>query len=328
MKAMSKPRADQPARALPLVTVVIPVYNRRELVPQTLDSVLVQDWPRVEIVVVDDGSTDGTADDVRKKYSGRVRVLRQENRGPSAARNAGFVASQGDFLASVDSDDELPAGSIRARAEALRANPDAGLAYGLRLHQYRDGTWSDRKLAPPEDTRAWPRGDLLAAQVEKPFIGHTDIMFRRSLLPADGKLYDEEMHNHEDFMAVLKLLARADAVPAFTHTTHVRSVAGKHRQRVSHRTVLSQGLAPLDRALADPVLAERLSPMIDTVRAHLLLAMSSAAWHAGDGRLCREYMRRARAYAPGLARRPKYSRRYLLSFFRFIFRTPKDHSEA
>jgi hypothetical protein len=89
------------------VSVIIPAYNRAHLIGRTIDCVLGQTYPHCHVILVDDGSTDGTADLVTTRYAGnpRVRLVREENRGPSAARNAGLAVATGDYIAYLDSDD-------------------------------------------------------------------------------------------------------------------------------------------------------------------------------------------------------------------------------
>ena len=87
-----------------LVSVIIPTYNRAQSVCNAVDSALEQTYSPVEVIVVDDGSTDDTLSKLRP-YSERIRVLRQQNSGPSAARHAGFQTSHGELLAFLDSDD-------------------------------------------------------------------------------------------------------------------------------------------------------------------------------------------------------------------------------
>src|SRR5689334_2160139 len=86
------------------VSVVIPTYNRAELVGEAIDSVLGQSRPPLEVIVVDDGSTDDTAD-VVGRYGARVVYLRQPNCGPATARNVGVARARGDLIALLDSDD-------------------------------------------------------------------------------------------------------------------------------------------------------------------------------------------------------------------------------
>lgn len=87
------------------VTAIIPTYNYGRFVCDAVDSALAQSWPDMEVLVVDDGSTDDTPERL-KKYEGRIRVIRQENRGLSAARNTGIREATGEYVAFLDSDDE------------------------------------------------------------------------------------------------------------------------------------------------------------------------------------------------------------------------------
>lgn len=88
-----------------LVSVIIPTYNRLEYVQAAIDSVLQQTYPNYEIIVIDDGSTDGTRDVIPLKYAGRINYYYQENHGRSAARNFGASLARGVYLAFLDSDD-------------------------------------------------------------------------------------------------------------------------------------------------------------------------------------------------------------------------------
>ena len=87
------------------ISVVIPSYNRVGTVTRAIDSVLAQTYPHFEIIVVDDGSTDNTSDMLNERYRDRVRLVRQPNMGPAAARNAGVAAARYDLVAFLDSDD-------------------------------------------------------------------------------------------------------------------------------------------------------------------------------------------------------------------------------
>lgn len=103
----------------PLVSVIIPVYNRADKICAAVDSVLGQSYPNIELIVVDDGSTDNTAE-VLKKYGSRVKVLRRENNGPAAARNHGASASKGEIIAFLDSDDVYLPGKIERQVKVLQ----------------------------------------------------------------------------------------------------------------------------------------------------------------------------------------------------------------
>jgi glycosyltransferase involved in cell wall biosynthesis len=90
--------------APPLITVIVVNYNYGRYLGECIDSVITQTYSNIEVIVVDDGSTDNSLD-VLKPYRGKLLILQQENKGVSAARNAGFVASRGEWIAFLDSDD-------------------------------------------------------------------------------------------------------------------------------------------------------------------------------------------------------------------------------
>ncbi|WP_035349378.1 glycosyltransferase family 2 protein [Edaphobacter aggregans] len=116
------------------ISVVIPAYNAGSLIGETLDSVLAQSCPAHEIIVVDDGSTDDTAEVVRR-YGNAVRYLRQENQGQAIARNTGIHAATGEWIAPLDSDD-ISAGSSSPRDGGDRGEPAPGRRLlGLRLFE-------------------------------------------------------------------------------------------------------------------------------------------------------------------------------------------------
>lgn len=112
----------------PLVSIIIPTYNRAALLQETLDSALEQTYRNIEIIVVDDGSTD----DMRQVLSGyldRVRLVCRANKGRSAARNTGIDASRGEFLVFLDSDDLLMPSKVQMQVDYLLAHPLVDVAY-------------------------------------------------------------------------------------------------------------------------------------------------------------------------------------------------------
>lgn len=115
-----------------LVSVIIPVYNRPKMLQEAVDSVLQQTYRPLEIIVVDDGSTDETvtiAQQLAQRHD-EVKVCRQENAGPGFARETGRQLAQGEFIQYLDSDDLLLPDKLSLQVAALRAAPEAGLCYG------------------------------------------------------------------------------------------------------------------------------------------------------------------------------------------------------
>jgi len=117
--------------ATPRVSVVIPVWNGERTIAATLDSVLAQTVRDIEVLVIDDGSTDGTAAIVSKSADSRVALHRFENRGLAASRNRGMRLARGEFIAFVDADDLWRPERLARQLEALDAAPTAALAYSF-----------------------------------------------------------------------------------------------------------------------------------------------------------------------------------------------------
>jgi len=111
-----------------LISVIIPVYNGAAFIAQAVDSALAQDFSDVEVIVVDDGSTDGTGL-ILSKYGEKIRVLRQDNRGAAVARNAGAAIAHGEYLAFLDADDWWREDMLTLTYCALEANETAVLAF-------------------------------------------------------------------------------------------------------------------------------------------------------------------------------------------------------
>jgi glycosyltransferase involved in cell wall biosynthesis len=121
----------------PLVSVIIPAFNGMRYIGDAIRSVLDQDYRPIEVIVVDDGSSDGTGE-VVARFS-EVRCLQQENRGPGAARNLGIRESRGPILAFLDQDDEWLPGKLRAQVAALDRDPDIGFTLSLSEWVLLDG---------------------------------------------------------------------------------------------------------------------------------------------------------------------------------------------
>jgi len=127
----------------PLVSVVIPVYNGERFVAQAIESVLAQTWPNIEVIAVNDGSTDGSAE-VLARYEGRVAVVEQDNCGVAAARNAGIRRARGEFIAFLDQDDWWRTEKLSRQVPVMLNNTRVGLVHTAVDH-YDDasGQWTE-----------------------------------------------------------------------------------------------------------------------------------------------------------------------------------------
>jgi len=167
-----------------LVTMIIPVFNRAAMLREAVASVIAQTYRPVEIVIVDDGSTDDTsrvADELARMHPG-IRVVHQPNGGPGVAREAGRVLARGEFIQHLDSDDVLLPRKLELQVAALHAHPECGAAYGVTRWRRRDDT-----LDPHAWGRTGERIDTMfpAMLQSRWWTTHTPL-YRASLLDAAG----------------------------------------------------------------------------------------------------------------------------------------------
>lgn len=179
----------------PLVSVVMPVYNREAIVAEAIASVLAQEYPHFELIVVDDGSTDGSAAVIEGFADPRLRLLRlPENAGQTVARNTGLKAARGEILAFLDSDNQWDSRYLGATVGAFDALPGADVIYsGMLLYR---GT-ADTPFAVRY-------GHFNRALLEnKNYIDTNVIALRRRFL-GDAPAFDETLRRYPDYDAILR----------------------------------------------------------------------------------------------------------------------------
>jgi len=180
-----------------VISVILTTYQRRALVERALASVLAQSTAAVEAIVVDDGSTDGTAEVLAHQPIQLVRIPHSGN--PAVARNAGLDRARGELISFLDSDDTLRPNALKDLSDALDAEPVAGFAYG----DYEPDP-GPRPLVPRV-------GDIFDRLLDSDFLVTGAVLFRRSLLGVVGVL-DPHCSPAEDWDYWLRLAARVDGV--------------------------------------------------------------------------------------------------------------------
>jgi glycosyltransferase involved in cell wall biosynthesis len=127
-------------RACPVISVIVPVFNGERFIREALESIVSQGYPSLEIIVIDDGSTD-TTKDIIEELPFEVRYFRQDNLGPAAARNKGIREATGEFVAFIDVDDLWPENNLTMLAKELLADKDIDVIHGYaQLARYNDVT--------------------------------------------------------------------------------------------------------------------------------------------------------------------------------------------
>jgi GT2 family glycosyltransferase len=230
----------------PPVSVVIPAYNRSGSIAAAIASVLRQSFADFELVVVDDGSTDGTAAAVASISDPRLRlVAHASNRGAAAARNTGLEEARGAWIAYQDSDDEWLPRKLEKQMARL-AEPDAGwiAAYcGLLTVRPRGDTTADRlRLSyTPEPHLAAVEGDLLPGLMRTSLVSTQTLVVRRDRLRAIGG-FDESLPALEDWECMLRLapLGRVALVdePLVVQRFSANSITMDPRRRAEARALI------------------------------------------------------------------------------------------
>ncbi len=192
---------------MPTVDVIIPAYNAARYLPAALESVAAQSFEDWQIVLVDDGSTDNTAEVIARfieRFGSKLRYIRQDNRGLPAARNTAIRASTSEFLALLDADDAWLPCRLAESVRVLRERPMAGLAYGLITYIDAEGN--------PGSTFAGNRGLAEGRIASRIYMRKVDlpcptITFRRRCTEEVG-LFDESMRATEDRDLWLRIAQR------------------------------------------------------------------------------------------------------------------------
>ena len=186
---------------MPKFSVIIPTHNRRYFLDVAVESVLKQTYMDMEIIVVDDGSNDGTYEMISDHSDKRVRYIRQENRGVSAARNTGIRQSHGEYLAFLDSDDRWLSRKLSAINHAINENPGY-MIYHTREKWYRNGIHlNHRKIHLKRG------GDIFEYCLRICGISVSTAVVQKELFDSIG-LFDESLEVCEDYDFWIRACAR------------------------------------------------------------------------------------------------------------------------
>lgn len=260
--------------SLAQLSVIIPCYNARPYIAATLRSVLAQEGVALEVVLVDDGSTDGSAEFVQQAFP-QVRVLRQANAGVAAARNRGIAAASHDWLAFVDADDLWLPGKLAAQWAQLQSMPQARLAYTAWAVWQSDQAepdpgWLSELQLQAEQPARWggPSGDVYADLLLDCCVWTGTVVMARSLLDEVGG-FDPALRVGEDYDLWLRIsritpilhLPRPFALYRQSPASLTRAVPKlNHKALVVDRAILRFGYrSPLGRSAPQAAVARGLA---------------------------------------------------------------------
>lgn len=291
-----------------LISVIVPAYNYAHLLPRALDSVLAQWGVDVELLVVNDGSTDNTAEvlaDYARRYP-QLQVITQANAGAAAARNHGIRLASGRYALLLDADDELLPDALTSLRETLRANPEAGLVLGAQLSVSPDGR---ERLRLPTPAKGSPRQLIQRYLLEKKIsISHCCTLFRRDLLLQ--RPYPEQLRSGEDIPVFAYLLVSAPVALTSQPLARIYKHADSLRHNRDDEETVAQGML---REVFTSLPAE-CQPLRKRYAAQRYLSLFRAAQLAGDAPAAKRFYRHALSLSPLQALRWSYLKKAVRLF--------------
>jgi glycosyltransferase involved in cell wall biosynthesis len=313
----------------PLVSVIIPTYNRAVLLSEAVNSVLLQTYQNIEIIVIDDGSTDNTTE-VMAAFGDRVRYTRRPNAGVNAARNLGLKQARGEFVALLDSDDLWAPFKIELQVRLLRTFTDLGFTFSnfqifrgrspdTDLYLVNDGlatwfesvpkrvdpyTWHKPYESLKAPTLELPRGDftisggdIYRSSLFCPYVLPSTALIRKSAIPA--RLRFPEIDSVGDWEFFARLSKETGCMYIDLPTTYNRSHEDAVRlTRVDPKLRVGRRIAMIDRVWrADKPFYAKFREEIDEVQHALLLKAAKLHLLAARRAEARAHLKRASAIA-------------------------------
>lgn len=277
----------------PKVSVIIPTYNCDRFLPEAINSVLQQTLTQLEIIVIDDGSTDQTAailQAYQARHGDRVRTVSRFNQGVSAARNHGIQLAQGEWIAFLDADDVFFPDKLKAQLQVAAENPDLGMIHS----GWQRVDSAGKVLTIVEPWHQVPRLDLEGWLRYKPVLPSA-MLFRRDWLLRSGG-FDPRFSMSEDTELILRL-ARSGC-----ESEWLRQVTVSYRQHDSNAThkglLQARSLTTiLDEFFAHANLPDSIRLLETSVRYNTLVWLAWYLHHTGHRAEAVRFLKRAYAYS-------------------------------
>jgi glycosyltransferase involved in cell wall biosynthesis len=333
-----------------MVSVIIPTYNAAAFVASAVQSVLDQTWPNVEVIVVDDGSTDDTAR-VLEPFRGRITYIATENRGPAHARNVGMRAAGGKYIAFLDADDLYLPHKLALQVAFLEAHPEAGMVwtevtalretgiteeYHLRSFHtvYDRNRWSYDDLYPVKGKFVqagfgqpvpYYMGDAFKYTLMGTFVFSNTALFPRAILTQVGYQKEDSpiSQDYEFVVRVCKFNHRAGLhtaflnVPTYLYRYHEHQISMPNQPRTK-KTIATEieiersvTQAILDHGHSDAEYYARNRDWLDRQLARQYLCLGQKWLEYGDARKARECFRAGHDFDPAFG---SNRQAWLLSF--------------
>jgi glycosyltransferase involved in cell wall biosynthesis len=283
------------------ISVIIPLYNKRDYIIRCLESIRAQTVSDFEAVVIDDGSTDGGADVAETMRDPRIRVIRQPNAGPGAARNRGLQETSGDLVAFLDADDEWRPGFLEAMLRLASVYPNSGFfATGYRR---TFGLDYDREITlASADGSSIEISNYLEWATEGDFLSSSSIAVRRGVLSQVGYFQENEPLGEDvDLWVRIGIRYRLAFEPAILAIYHSESTGGSF-ERCRSRPPYPPVVRTLRRLLREGRLPASAQGTAESYIDLRLLQYAFRLLHLGDREGLLELLRRETWKTPRFAR--------------------------
>ena len=182
----------------PEISVIIPLYNKENIINQCVDSILSQSFENFELIIVNDGSTDNSLEIVKSIHDDRIRIIEQKNGGPSKARNTGVKKANGDWIYFIDADDEMLSGTLNHFIRLINNNPNIELFCGevvikTSKEKYIAKTYKDCIISNP--FKAFVKNQLIQYTGSSVFKKKLSLNF----------LFNENLRRYEDYECLFRM---------------------------------------------------------------------------------------------------------------------------
>ena len=276
----------------PTVTVVIPAYNAIEHIVETIETVLDQTYQDFELLVVDDGSTDGTADLLASfaEQEPKIRIITQCNQGVSAARNTAIKQAQGKYIAILDADDLWELTKLQKQVDSLEANPQAGLCYTWTAMADSEGKATGRVIMSHAEGDVWQQ----LCEMNIVCCGSTPMILRRCF--DDVGMFDENLLFSEDWDMWWRIAAKYPF-------SVVKEPLIRYRQHSSSHSTNCQLMLETSRTLIESNYAQAPIELLhyrNRSYGSIYLYLAWRAIESRDYQLAREFRAQALAHRPQL----------------------------
>ena len=299
----------------PKVAVIIPTYNRYPVICRAIDSVFIQSYSNIDCLVIDDGSTDNTAQLLKDKYSSSIHIYRNKsNKEKAYSRNRGVKETDAEYICFLDSDDTLTKNSIERRLYFLLSCSEFRcVSFGIRLDSSYNNNTIDRycQIIKPGDTLS-----LDQYLRDKKWLSTNSFLIPRDLMLKYG-MYNEELVNNEDVELFIRLLTRVEFRFCGTGVTRIFDDA-KNRARNNFDKIIKQGTMFSEILEGNHSITERIGKWMPSIKKEEFAELLGAFYHS------RRYKEFRKMFNKGLNRdltpkTVKFYKRYALSYLRATF---------